>query len=269
MTASGSAGAATQKSKVVRLVKREGELTATLTYRTAPPKMPSYYISATTLRVARRGHVVLSRRLCNRAAIIDKGCGDFALPAGPMLSVRRVGAAGKRGFVVNLWQGGNTCCEQTFIAGLSPRAMWITRTWSFGQYRGERQHGRYEFISQDGRFTDAFTFPAGSTDPIQIWTLSRASRFVDITRREPRLVRLDAHRLKRSLHPWHHEAPEGALAAWCADQYLLGHGARCSATLSYDLRHGYFRDRDGNAYGRNYVRVLNRDLTQWGYEPRQ
>ena len=66
-----------------------------------------------------------------------------------------------------------------------------------------------------------------------------------------------------------HQAPQGTLAAWCADQYLLHQGARCSKALALDLAHGDLVGGDGQMKGGPFIHALNRDLTRWGYRHRR
>lgn len=257
----GSAGAGGKPRKLVRVVKRQGSITATLTYARGPNGLLA--VSRPTLSVREHGRLVLRRLICPPQLGDRRDC---AWGTGPALALRRVTAGRQPSAVLNLYTGGNTCCTVTLVGLLGHRPHWTEHRFTTYAANGRRIHGRYDFSSADGRFYCTFTACAGSTDPIQVWTISRAGRFQDATRTVPGLVRVDARRLTRSLRPSHHQTPEGTLAAWCADQYLLNRGLRCTDRLHYDLAHGYLRGSEGNERGRPFVRDLNRDLHRWGYK---
>ena len=68
----------------------------------------------------------------------------------------------------------------------------------------------------------------------------------------------------------------GSFAAWCADQYLLGRKARCTAAAAQGLAHGSFHDAfHVNATpgkwpywpgGKRYIAWLKHNLHAWGYD---
>jgi hypothetical protein len=84
--------------------------------------------------------------------------------------------------------------------------------------------GALEIVSSDDRFAYEFASFADSAFPIQIWSF-RDGRLVDTTRRYPSLVAEDAARQWR-WYRRHRRRGEvrGFLAAWAADQCLLGRG---------------------------------------------
>src|SRR5205807_8851553 len=131
---------------------------------------------------------------------------------------------------------------------------------------------RIEFVSLDDRFAYDFGGYAGSVDPIRIWTYDRG-RLRDTTRRFPRQVARDAARL------WHHylrsrgtrnDDSRGILAAWAAEEYMLGDGAAVWPALERALRRGDLgRCEPGGGcyepYGTAYIRALRRLLRKTGY----
>lgn len=255
--AAGVAGAATSKTRLVRVVKRDGAITATLSYRAA-----KYYTYRPTLVVRRNGRVLLAHRLC---AI------DYVSPKGPCawegpdtwlfmkhghLALRAVGPNGTPAAVVDLWLGGAHCCEETFMALLGSRPMWIARDWGNPGYRGRRIGGHYYFVSGDDRFSYAFGPYAFSWFPPQIWTI-RYGRLVNVTRTMPALVAANERRAWRQYLRARSDPAQargiGVLAGWCADEFLLGRGARCERTIHRTRAAGF-------------VRTLNRDLERWGYK---
>lgn len=262
----GSAGAARGKPKLVRIVRREGAITATLTYRA----LENGPVRRLTLSVRRDGRLVLRRRICPLDWSANTVCQWNSALWSPMkgrkLEFRHVAASG-RSVVLDLYTGGAHCCEQTFIALAGNRVRWIAHDWKNPGYRGERHGGRYYFVSGDNRFAYSFTSYAFSDFPIQIWTIGRSGRLASVTRHLPSLIRAAGRgtwtlyvkarrdRLVRGV---------GVLASWCADEFLLGDGAQCELVLKQELAGGYLNPRVGRR-GRGFIRQLNRDLQRWGY----
>ena len=93
-----------------------------------------------------------------------------------------------------------------------------------------RLGGRSAFRSGDSRITESgFTDTADSGTPIQIWRFA-AGRFSDVTRQYPALIRADAAMWMR-LFNHHLSNGVGLIAAWAADQDMLGRSATVDATL--------------------------------------
>jgi hypothetical protein len=247
----GSATATSAKPKVVRVVKRDRAITATLTYA----RTGTYTFADARVSIRRNGRLVLRRKVCPLDQSPHYGCA-WARPA--KLEFRRVD--GRRpDAVVDLYTGGNHCCAETFIALLGRQPHWIAHVWG-NWYSGRWIHGRYYFVSADGRFDCVLVSCAGSSLPIQIWAVSKAGAFANATRSLPSLVREDARRA------WKYHRDPGELASWCADEYLLGGGSRCSHALDYALAHGYLKGGGVLYRDRAFIRQLNRDLERWGYK---
>lgn len=256
-----SAAATNERTKLVRVVKRQGAVTATLTYRKSGSGV-LFRIVRPTVSVRRNGKLMLRRTFCAPADI-----SPFCIWSNPAsLSFSRV-TGSEPSVVLDLSTGDNTCCLEKAIALIGSRPHWAVHLFTTYTAEGLRANGRHYFVSYDARFADQFTNPPGNSYPIQVWTIDRAGTFQDATRTLPRLVRKDARRWHRNLSPYHHQTPYGALAAWCADQYLLSRGPRCAHVLSYDLAHGYLKGIEGNyGRGRTFIKELNHDLRRWGYK---
>jgi len=184
---------------------------------------------------------------------------------------RNLTGSGSPAVVIDLYLGGAHCCVQSFIALTGAKPTWIAHDWKNPGYHGEELGGRYYFVSGDNRFDYAFTAYAFSWAPAQVWAI-RHERLVDVTRSVPSLVAADARRAwKTYLGKWGRRDREfrgvGALAGWCADEYLLGRGSSCERVLREELAAGYLNAREG-AHGRGFIRALNRDLRRWGYTRR-
>ena len=102
-----------------------------------------------------------------------------------------------------------------------------------------RLSGQWRFLSADPGFKYAFTDGADSGEPIQIWRFA-AQRFVDVTRAYPKLIRADASSWLQ-LFRAHIANGVGLIAAWAADEELLGHDALVQSTLKTERRRGDLR----------------------------
>ena len=245
LVVAGSASAGATKQKVVRVVKRHGSTTATLTYT-----LPDY--DRVTLAVRRHGRVVLRHRVSNMG------------PTTPSLSFRFV--AGKRvpGAVADTYLS-------TAIAVVSPHPVWMEHDWDRYNYRGERVGGRYYFDSSDSRFLCTFTSCADVWVPAQIWAIKH-ERLVNVTRAVPVLVAADARKAWRWYLQIRHGRGRargiGVLAGWCADEFTLGRGSHCDHVLRQKLAAGELK-APAALSGRKFIRTLHRDLARWGYKHRR
>lgn len=268
----GSASAAHPKPKLVRIVRQAGAFTATLTY----VQRGDYNSRHITLRVRRRGTIVLSRKIC---PLVPSGIGgrcEWTLSSGPSLSVAPVGPGGRPAFLVKAWNGGNHCCTDTFIAIPGSKPAWITREWSgakgWGDARIERRQGQHVFVTGDGRFFCVFSFCAGAAVPIRVFAIDRNDSLVNVTRHFPGLIRADLQRFETvggrrvTARAMVRAYGSGVFAAWCGDEYLLGNGAHCSRLLAWAAKHHWPKRMGGVVPNHAFARGLNRDLKRWGYE---
>lgn len=238
-------------------MKREGAVTATLTYRVA-----NAFTHRPTLAVHRNGRLLLVHRLCPLGFVSPagrctwEGPDTWSFMKHGKLAFRDVGSSGAPAVVEDLWLGGAHCCEETYIALLGSRPTWIAHDWGNPGYRGRRIHGRYYFVSGDDRFSYAFGPYVSSWWPPQIWTI-RHERLVNVTRTMPALVAANGRRAWRQYAPARTDPVVGrgigVLAGWCADEFLLGRGARCERVIHRTQTAGF-------------VRRLNGDLARWGYK---
>ena len=121
------------------------------------------------------------------------------------------------------------------------------------------------FISADDRFAYRFAAFAFSGLPLQIWSVA-SGRFVDVTRRYPSRVAADARRWWRIFRAnVRRHLGDGALAAWAADEELLGRGAAMRAALAAQERLGALRNDGGGPGGAAFIRALERFLARTGY----
>ena len=114
-----------------------------------------------------------------------------------------------------------------------------------------------------------FTAFAASAFPIQIWHFDHG-RLIDVTRNYPAEIERDADQLWRLYQRFRsgRDDPRGVLAAWVADQYLLGRGDEGWATLASLARKREFgprHDLAGWPQGGAYLRELRAFLVKLGY----
>jgi hypothetical protein len=245
------ASGAAAKSKTAR----SGATEATVTWR------PAGHFAANDVRlvIERSGETALQARLGRDVP--------------QAIRVRDLDPNGEPEVVVDLYTGGAHCCFYSRIyrytgAGYAAlRHVWGNLGY---QLRDLDHDGAPELLSSDDRFAYVFTAYAGSAFPIQVWDY-RAGRLIDVSRRHPALVRRDA-----GLH-WKdylrqrtssYRDPRGILAAWMADQYLLGRQAHGWAVLTKLNRRRELRGiGDGHVWatGKAYLAKLRTFLERHGY----
>lgn len=234
-------------------------------------------VAATVSNIAKPARTRLKIRL-NGATVYDHlvrspFCGsECSLTAvTPGKAVLKVIGLEPRGLdvVLGLFSGGAHCC---FIDQVFSQAPGSTRFVKTGHNfldsgaRLQRLRGRWAFMSADARIAEeSFTDYADSGAPVQIFRFAD-HRFVDVTRQFPALIRSDAARWMRAFK--HHISNGvGLIAAWAADQDLLGHHRLVSSTLRADARKGILHSALGLPHNsqRAFVTELQRELRKLGY----
>jgi hypothetical protein len=129
--------------------------------------------------------------------------------------------------------------------------------------------GLPEFSAFDERFVYEYTAYVFSSAPIQIWSY-RQGRLVDVTRDYPALIEKSA-----ATNLGYYNKGRGQkdvdvrsyVAAYAADQYLLGDPAEAQRLLKLALKRGDLGDKSllGLPAGTRFAAVLKRDLRRWGY----
>lgn len=211
------------------------------------------------VRVERGSALVFDREICAQV------CGPAP---GGAIAFRNVWDTRSPEVVVSLYTGGAHCCFETEFVLLRPlgRATGVFHDWGDLGYRGQWLRGRYWLVTRDDRFAYAYTSFAGSAFPMQVWTIDRPGRLVDVTRQRLDLVAANAKRLWKTYLAYRGKDDiRGVLAPWCADEYLLGERAACNAELDRAVAHGWLRTDDLGPGGRAYVAKVHRDLARWGY----
>jgi hypothetical protein len=220
-----------------------------------------------------------------RLTITDHGSPAYAAPVrspmcrvacGPLqtgahrtaLRVLDLEPGGRPEVVLSLFTERAHCCTLEQVFSRPRGAGFVVSEHNFG-FAGAhlerlRRGAPTVFVSADNSFFNRFATFAVSGAPIQIWEF-RARRFVDVTRSYPGQVARDAQRWWE-MFTRNYAAGEGFLAAWAADEQLLGRHALVAQTLAAEAAQGHLRsDRAGVALGVRYTRVLQRFLRRHGY----
>ena len=211
--------------------------------------------------------------------VVSKVCGMYCAPgspSGPGTSVHVLDLEndGQPDVVLDLYSGGAHCCWIEQIFSFDPGTMTYAMTQrDFGDPGEEivdlRQNGRYEFLTADDSFAYEFTDFAASGLPIQVLTFSDR-RFFNVTRQYPRLVARDAAgwmKAFNSMSKQHYSDSVGVVAAWAADEELLGHSRRVNTFLARQLKAGHLNSAlsPEEPGGARFVAKLRKFLRRHGY----
>lgn len=242
---------------------RRGSVAATVTYTER-----NFMFEKLRVKVTRAGRTALD------VPIQKAGCPDCANDRPSKVSVRDLDG-GEPEVLVDLYSGGAHCCLFTLILRWDAEAgRYRSKLGYWGNY-GSRLadldgDGLPEFAAFDERFIYEYSAYVFSSAPIQIWRY-RAGRLVDVTRRFPALIERSA---KTNLGYYRKGRGQkdvdvrSYVAAYVADQYLLGRRAEGKRLLDLALERGDLGRGAtllGLPAGSAFVRVLMRDLKRWGY----
>ncbi len=240
-----------------------GNVTATFSYRGG---FQSGGFSHLHLSIARSGHTVY-----DRAVSSPKWCFRSCVPGmaeNSSVHVVDLESTGDPDVVLDLYTGGAHCCyiEQVFTFDASART-YVKTERNFGNIAGVLEalghNGRFEFVSADSRFDNAFTISAASGLPIQILTF-RGGKFDDVTRQYPDEITKDADKWWR-LYEQNVSDGRGFIAAWAADEYLLGDESKADNRLDEELHKGHLKGFSGYPSSRQFVADLKKFLRDHGY----
>jgi hypothetical protein len=190
----------------------------------------------------------------------------------PKLSARDLDADGEPEVILDTYTGGAHCCDESTIFRYVRERKGYGRTyhgWGNVGYRLKDvgEDGRPELASADDRFAYVFTSFANSFFPVRLWHFNDG-RLVDVTRRFPGQIRGDAAKLWRYYTKYRRTGSDvrGVLAAWMADQYLLGRQEAGWRALEAANRRGELDAADEFwPTGAGYLKALWRFLVKTGY----
>jgi hypothetical protein len=201
-----------------------------------------------------------------RSSLCHRYCGPLLTgTAGSALRVADVDGGGPD-VIVSLYTERAHCCtlEQVFTHSITGDFVRYEHDFGNAGVRLEPFGRRWMFVSADNAFLGRFASFAASGAPLQIWAL-RQGAFVDVTRAFPEKIGEDAARWWRT-YTANYGDGDGFLAAWAADELLLGRRALVFRALEDQLSQGHLRtDRRGAPRGRRFVEVLKRFLRYHGY----
>lgn len=260
LTVPAAAQAATQTASA-------GNVTATFSYSGSSPNYTQL-----SLTISRAGQVVYSQPVTSTR----NGCGTFCGPGStdpsqPSVHVLDLEHNGSPDVVLDLWSGGAHCCfiEQVFSFN-SAAGTYVKTEHNFGDpgavIKDLRHNGHLEFLTADDSFAYTFTDFAASGLPIQILTFSNG-RFHNVTRQYPKLIRQDAKAwMKAFKTTLKYRDTTGVVAAWAADEELLGHSRLVNSFLTAQAKAGHLvSPLYPAAQGKQFIAVLKRFLRHHGY----
>ena len=205
-----------------------------------------------------------------KSSLFPAGAGTASGLKPSSVSFHDLNADGTPSFALVLWTGGAHCCylDQIFDFSYRPAHKTEIDFRDTGARAAIAASCRAILQSADDRFDYAFTDYADSASPIQIWQY-RTGGLVDTTRSFPALISSDAaHWWSRYLATrtsTNDNDVRGILAAWAADESLLGEGAAAEAKLRQIAAGGDLDHGSGAPKGATYVATLWRFLGSHGY----
>ncbi len=161
--------------------------------------------------------------------------------------------SGEPEIIVDFRTGGAHCCEISLIGRFqNNQYIFLKHYWGNGgayYVLDYNQNNNLTFYSRDDRFAYQFAAYAGSCYPPQIWQYQQG-QLIDVTREYPKSIQENADRFwniaqndKANLALEKIKAP---LAAYLADQYLLGQGAlgwqKVRSIYTFDDRDDFFNN---------------------------
>lgn len=188
------------------------------------------------------------------------------------LSVVDANGDGEPDVIVDFYSGGAHCCEIALVL------MWNGTTYvptfhNFADpgYRLLPAKGDQPatFVTADARFGYEFTDYADSAMPIQLLQLGDDGTWADQTFSHVAEIKADAARWKKAYRKvGKGRSSLGLLAAYVADEWLLGRQKAADAFLQHELKAGRLRTVTPWPGGKAYIKLLKKDLKRWGYSPR-
>jgi hypothetical protein len=256
-----SSGAATRH---VVETATDGSVEAQLSYDFKAP----YRFTHERLTIKRSGAVLADVALKPIAGAIEIVPARF-FDHRQSVAVRNLDPGAEPEVVLDLYSGGAHCCWYTEVYRYAAANAYVLdrHIWGNVDYRlaDLDNDGLPELASADDRFAYAFTDFADSSFPVQIWKY-RTGVFRDVTRRFPALIRRDARREWRWAFATQGRANNrGFLAAWTADQCLLGHRKSAFKQLGVLRRQKRIGHVGWDRTARLYLAHLRRFLHRTGY----
>jgi hypothetical protein len=172
------------------------------------------------------------------ADICDVGCVLTAdSPSFPsILKVVDLDGDGEPEILADTFSGGAHCCLTTRIErwdGTSYESQDVQWGDVVYRVRDTDGDGKPELIGADDRFAYAFSAYADSGFPLLTYNLV-GGRVTDTTKQHPKLIRSDAARWLKAVRGG--GDIRGVLAAYAADEYLLGKGSTATREIAHQRK---------------------------------
>jgi hypothetical protein len=244
-----------------------GPWRAAFTYDEAAGTLPSY--SHLRLVVSNGKKQMLDAPIVSKEPGADRPEPASAGQGGSSLFFRDLDGAGAPELVLELYTGGAHCCfvDQVFDFS-SSRPLKIELDLADSGARIVTIGGKPLLESADDSFAYEFTDYGDSGSPILLLRYL-GGRFEDVTRSHPQLVDADASRWWRASQTTmgHKGDARGVLAAWAADEAVLGQASIAKRTLQSFAAAAKIGGDSGPGWptGRAYVEKLWRFLAKRGY----
>ena len=245
-----------------------GNVTATFTFKGS---FPNY--SRERLKIAQGSTVFYNEPVTS----------EFCKPCAPALSLPGQRSSvhvidlehdGQPDVILSLYSGGAHCCTVFQIYSFDPGTMTYGLTErNFGdplvRILDIAHNGRYELVTADDSFAYEFAPFAGSGLPIEILTYS-GHKFTNVTRHYPKLVTKDAALYLKGFKLTvedHYQGGTGLIAAWAADEDLLGHVKAVRTYLNQQAAAGHLNSGSNQEWpsGKKFVAKLQKFLRKHGY----
>lgn len=236
-----------------------GTTTATLTWTPG-----QFGVTGAALTITRDGVTAFNQ------PIPDVVCDECSLPGNGADDVKLLNLDGLDDLevVVTAYTGGEHCCSLAGLYDFNPATgtydQLVEGFASAGLNLDDLDHdGRPEFVTQDVRFEDRFTSHVASFLPPQVFVFVRQDNvpfLADVTTKYAKLIRANASEAKRSFAKAgrNDRGSRGVIAAYVADQYLLGHGSTGLKELDRQIRRGVLGSaKSAKAYRSKLLRLLH------------
>ena len=235
----------------------------------------SYSYDAAAFRFSRQRLVITRDGKRSFSASLRKPPGGFNTQPAGYFSHRRsvfvtdVEGDGEPEVVLDLYWGGAHCCWYSQIYRYVPatrRYSPLLHVWgNFSYVFADLDHdGSQELLTRDDRFSYAFASFADSRWPVRILRY-RAGRLTVETPSFPSEIGRDANALwHAAMNPRRKASNQGIVAAWAAEQCMVGHAAVAFKTIDRLSRSGKIH---GERTRVAFERKLRSFLRRTGYLP--
>jgi len=208
--------------------RTQGALRAELSY-TLPADKSFLDITHVRMKIQRAGKIIYD-------APVPEDQGVPLVNENPAaFQIRDLDRDGSPEVWADFYSGGAHCCTESVVYyGAGDRLRTVTHLWGNQEYELQKDG---TLLSADDRFAYGFSSFADSLFPPQVWRY-QAGKFNDVTRQYPALIRAEAkEHLQRYREAQRTQSGVvSALAAYVADQFLLGQGKQAWVNMTRSYR---------------------------------